>query len=271
VTTPKVSICIPVRNGGQLIGQAIDSVLAQTFDQFELVVVDNQSTDGTYDRVAAIVDPRIRLFRNDELLPPAENWNRAITLAQTPYVKVLHHDDLLYPDCIALQYAALTDPANVGVSLVCCSRDIIDPRGRVILRGRGFGRRVAGRINGREAIVRSGTNPIGEPVTAMFHRDLALRLGGFDGRNIFMLDLSLWCPLLREGDLFVIPKAACAFRTTPTSLSTTRARRQSQEAKAFFRTLAADPQLGITRMDLVVASVKVELLAAARRVVYAMS
>ncbi len=98
--SPLVSILIPVYNREDLVGPCIKSACEQTFSDFEIVVVDNASTDRTLEvcRKLAASDHRIRVFSNDSNLGPVRNWKRCITEAQGVYGKLLFSDDLMAPD-----------------------------------------------------------------------------------------------------------------------------------------------------------------------------
>ena len=100
---PRVSVGMPVYNGQRYVKAALDSVLAQTFRDFELFISDNASTDATEEicREYAARDPRIRYSRNDENIGSARNGNRTIQLATGEYFKSAHHDDLCAPEFLA--------------------------------------------------------------------------------------------------------------------------------------------------------------------------
>ena len=97
---PLVSICIPVYNGETYIRQAIESVLAQTYTNFELIISDNLSTDKTLEIVDSIRDDRIKISKNKKNLGLVGNFNACIHKANGKYVKVLCCDDVLSPDAI---------------------------------------------------------------------------------------------------------------------------------------------------------------------------
>ena len=84
--TPRVSIGLPVYNGDNFVGQAIESLLAQTYEDIELIVSDNASTDGTEDicRTFAAQDERVRYFRNAENIGLVRNYNQTFTLSCRP-------------------------------------------------------------------------------------------------------------------------------------------------------------------------------------------
>jgi glycosyltransferase involved in cell wall biosynthesis len=97
--TPTVSIGLPVFNAENYLREALDSILAQTFDDFELVVCDNASTDRTVDIVQEYVarDPRVRYFRNDTNIGGARNQARVAELSRGRYLRFAAHDDRVAP------------------------------------------------------------------------------------------------------------------------------------------------------------------------------
>ena len=101
VRLPKVSVAIPVYNGESHLAETIDSVLAQSWDDFELIICDDRSTDGSLDVAASRADGRIRILRNDRNLGFGGNWNRCLAATQGSYIKILPQDDLLHPDCLS--------------------------------------------------------------------------------------------------------------------------------------------------------------------------
>lgn len=112
---PKVSVIIPVYNREKFIGKCIESALAQTFSDLEVVVVDNASTDGTWSicQKYAEKDSRVRVFRNAENIGPVKNWKRCFDEARGEFGKILFSDDLIYPEYLSKTVPILNDP-NVG-------------------------------------------------------------------------------------------------------------------------------------------------------------
>ncbi len=104
--TPAVSVCVPVYRGEEHLATTIDSVLAQTFTDFELVIIDNASPDRSGEIAASYDDPRIRVITHPAVLPLTENWNSAVRASRAPLVKLLPDDDLIHPRCLELQVAA---------------------------------------------------------------------------------------------------------------------------------------------------------------------
>jgi glycosyltransferase involved in cell wall biosynthesis len=100
---PTVSVLTPVYNGERYLAQCIESVLSQGFDDFEYIIVNNNSSDRTRQIAEQYADdPRIKLYHNDQLLPVIANYNRAASLVSrgSRYLKFLAADDLLLPDCL---------------------------------------------------------------------------------------------------------------------------------------------------------------------------
>src|SRR4051812_14822954 len=129
---PAVSVCIPVFNGGPVIEETMGSVLAQTFTDLELVVIDNCSTDDTVARAQAVDDPRVRVVVNDTNIGMCGNWNRCLEEASAEYVKIVCADDVLYSDCLARQVRLLSEQPDAV--LATGTRDIIDDDGRRLMR-----------------------------------------------------------------------------------------------------------------------------------------
>ena len=112
---PKISVLIPVYNREEYIAECIQSALDQTYSNFELIIVDNQSSDGTWEICSkfALNDDRIRLFQNVVNIGPVRNWKRCIEEASGVYGKILFSDDLMSRDFLK-QTVGYLDDANVG-------------------------------------------------------------------------------------------------------------------------------------------------------------
>jgi glycosyltransferase involved in cell wall biosynthesis len=116
--SPQVTVCLPVYNGQNYVGDAIRSVLGQTFEDFELVISDNASTDGTAEicRRAAARDPRVRYFRADTNRGLAWNHNHAFALAGGRYVMWMGHDDVLAAEYLSRCLEVFEQDAGIVVS-----------------------------------------------------------------------------------------------------------------------------------------------------------
>lgn len=115
---PIVSILIPVFNRRNFIHQCIQSALDQTFDDFEVVVVDNASDDGTWEICQEISnrDSRVKIFRNEKNIGPVRNWFRCVEEARGEYGKFLFSDDLILKDFLAETVPKLADQEVAFIS-----------------------------------------------------------------------------------------------------------------------------------------------------------
>lgn len=212
MSAPSVSVLIPSYNCARYLPETIESVLAQSFRDFELVILDDRSSDSSNEVLERYArrDERIRYRLNERNLGLVENWNACLGAARGRYVKFLHSDDKLTRPTALEQMVALLE-GQPAASLAVCAREIIDENSRRV-RIKGFaGRRLT--VSGAEAIaqtVGTGSNLIGEPSCVLFRRVDAER--GFDPRYRQLVDLEMWFHLLRCGDLVFTPECLCAFR-----------------------------------------------------------
>jgi len=94
----RFSVILPVRNGWPYVQQCVESVLAQTYPDFELIVLDNQSTDNTVPWLKSLADSRVRLHYSPAALSIVDSWARAIAVEKQEYMTLIGHDDALDPD-----------------------------------------------------------------------------------------------------------------------------------------------------------------------------
>src|SRR5688572_12302291 len=114
---PKVSVLIPTYNYAHFLDETIQSVLDQTFTNFELVIVDNCSTDNTDEVVQKyLTDTRISFYRNETNIGLVGNWNKCLDYARGEYIKYLCADDKFRPELLE-KFVAVMDQ-NPGVSIM---------------------------------------------------------------------------------------------------------------------------------------------------------
>ncbi len=102
----RVSICIPVYNCENTVRDCILSALNQSYKDIEVVIVDNASTDGTWELINSIEDCRLKGFRNEENIGAAANWNAALQKANYTLTLLLHSDDILVNDFVEFAVTA---------------------------------------------------------------------------------------------------------------------------------------------------------------------
>ncbi len=231
---PLVSVVIPVFNGLPYLQQTVDSILAQNYPYFELVLVDGGSTDGCIDWIKAQHDPRIRTDFLPLGTPAAITWTRACQLADGVFVKMMGQDDLLTPDALTQQVSALQAHPTAGMATGL--RTIIGADGSALFRNRGL-KGLRNGLNTGPDVLRAtylaGTNVIGEPFTVLF-RKIALdsALPWSDTRPL-LLDLDLYTKVLATWDLVAQRRTIGSFRVSATSWSTRMARTQSSQFRAW--------------------------------------
>jgi exonuclease VII small subunit len=115
VAPPKVSVGIPTYNGEQFIAESIGSVLDQTVQDLQVIVVDDRSTDATVEIVRSLRDPRVVLYENEARLGIPLNWNRAVSLASGEYFCLFHQDDRMQPDNLARKLDVLEADSTIGI------------------------------------------------------------------------------------------------------------------------------------------------------------
>jgi len=203
-----VTICIPVRNGESFIKDAIDSCLSQTYKNYDILIVDNASTDNTVKIVKSFCSNKINLIKNPINIGITANFNTCIKHAKGKYLKFLCADDLLDANCIERMLIAFD--SHPQASLIIVQRTIINNNNTVI------GERIypsnLDEFDGYKVINKClfGANFIGEPTAVMFKRSDAVR--GFSMKYRHLLDLEMWFHLLEKGTLVNIQEPLCSVR-----------------------------------------------------------
>lgn len=272
--TPLVSVCIPSYQAEGFIGATISSVLRQSLEDFELIVLDDASTDHTVERAVAAADgdPRVRVGRNDTNLGPAANWNAVVAEARGRYVKLLCSDDVLDPACLERQVEALE--RHPGAAMACARRNVVDGHGRVLFADRGLQGLRPGLNRGTDAVramVRCATTPFGEPSVVLFRRSAMQEVGPFRSDYGTLIDCDYYARLLRHHDVVAIDDTLAAFWARRSSWSDRSHTRQAANARRLFGHLADDPAFGINRWERAMSMVRAEFNARARRWAFAVA
>ena len=268
---PHVSVCIPVYNGEQFLAETIRSVLDQTDRDFELVVLDNASTDATGRIARSFSDPRVRVETNPTTLPQTENWRAVVPLCRAPLIKVLCADDLLHPRCLEYQVGPME--ADPGLAVVAARRHMVDEHSRVLVPRRGLGglTGVRSSVEVARRVVRNGGNPIGEVGGVLFRREHYFAVGGWRTRWRWVMDLDLWIRLLQHGEFLGLPETLAAFRIGRGSLTAEHDAAISAQQREYIEELGASPHLQVRGVDLAVGRVAAAAGRLRRRSLYVLS
>lgn len=209
--TPKVSICLPLYNGAKHLRAALESVLAQTYENFEILIADDGSSDGS-EKIAleySDKDKRILYWKNESRQGLFGNYNACIRQAKGEYIKPFAQDDILAPDCLKSFLEILEN--DQSVALVSSARRIIDGAGVEVELKQPFRQNI--RLQGKNVIrfnLISLNNWVGEPATVMFRTKHAST--GFDTRYFHYGDIEYWFRVLAFGDLYYLSEPKASFR-----------------------------------------------------------
>lgn len=238
-----VSIVIPVHNGMPHIRQALQSALDQDYGDLEVLIMENQSDDGTEAWLNEIDDPRLRVEKQPELVPVDRNFSDAVSRAYGEFIRILCADDFLKPGAVSAHVDAFS--RHPTSALVASPRDICDERGKTLIKGRGLDGldEVNTRLDVVGACAEYGTNVIGEP----FCRTAALQTElPFNPDLRFVLDIELYVRALSHGDLVTIPGSFSVFRVGASSYSANASNTQATQFAEWLDQLQADPTLELT-------------------------
>lgn len=112
---PKISVILPVYNGGAYLRDAISSILRQQFDDFELLIINDASTDDTEKVILSFSDPRIRYFKNEVNLKLSRTLNKGIDLSNGRYLARMDSDDIALPERFGEQYAFMEANEHIAI------------------------------------------------------------------------------------------------------------------------------------------------------------
>lgn len=266
--SPLVSVVVPVFNGLPHLRELTDSLLAQTYDNLEIIFSEGGSTDGSREFLAGIVDPRVRV-----VIQPGTgasgNWTYATESANGDLIKLVCQDDLLNPDAISKQVDDLQ--RHPGAVMAIAQRDIIDARGRVLYAARGLAG-LKGELMPGIDVIRTcylqGTNVIGEPHMVLFRAAALKQALPWDDSNPLMLDLSMYAKVAPTGSVAIRHESIGAFRVSTSSWSTRLVKLQLSQTKQWQHEYARDANPEVTKSQELRAFAGRHMQTALRRAAY---
>jgi hypothetical protein len=215
---PRVSVVIPVFNGERFVAEAVESVLAQSFRDLELIVVDDGSTDRTREIVARLIrdEPRARLLVNEGNLGLSHTSNRAWREARAPYVARLDADDVALPDRLSRQVPFLDDHPRVAAVGGAAIRIGTSGAPGAIMRFPTRNRGIRATLDRRSCIAHSA---------ALIRRAALDQVGGY--RLDVGGDFDLWLRLAEEWELANLSEPVVLYREHPDQVTLTKFRQQT--------------------------------------------
>ena len=256
MNNPKVSICIPVYNAEKTITSTIQSVLDQTFQDWELIIVDNCSTDNSVAIVKQFTDSRISFFQNEANCGMVNNWNKCLEKTNTDYIQLLCADDELEKDCIAKKFDILS--ANDNVVAVSSGTLIINSENRILFKRRHFAKDCI--ISGSKIIKKSFRtgNILGEPSNVMFKKTAMLKAGIFSNAVPYSPDWEYWLRLARYGDFAFLKDYLVRYRVSSGNETSNLFKQKDilkKDEKTFIKAVCKNP--AITKFDVFIHKVNI--------------
>jgi glycosyltransferase involved in cell wall biosynthesis len=207
---PDVSVVIPTRDRIDLLKETLGSVLVQVDVELEVIVVDDGSTQDVSAVLVQVGDDRVRLLRNDDSMGVSAARNRGIEDARAPWVACVDDDDVWAPDKLRSQLDAAVAS---GRSWVYVGAVNVTPKLRVVAGAKPKPpEEVVSRIQAVN-LVPGGASGV------LMRRDLALRIGGFDGAFHLFADWDLWMRLAEDGPPAWVPRPLMAYRVHQSNMA----------------------------------------------------
>jgi glycosyltransferase involved in cell wall biosynthesis len=213
VSAPRVTVLTTVYNGARYLEETIASIAAETFTDFEHVIVDDGSTDATPEILAraAARDPRIVVLRSDTNIGIPASANRGLAIARGDYIARLDADDISLPGRLAREVAALDADANVALVSMNYESFVGD--------GVAIGRSHRDHPPSVVAYLLNFSNALGGHSQVMFRRSAVEAAGGYDESCPASLDYDLWTRIVRHGSVVVLPELGMRYRVHAASVT----------------------------------------------------
>ncbi|MBU4316527.1 MAG: glycosyltransferase [Proteobacteria bacterium] len=226
-----ISICIPVYNGSIFLSQTIQSVLSQTYSNYELLIIDDGSNDDS-DKIVtefACNDPRIIYLKNPRRLGLVGNWNECIKRSRGNWVKFIFQDDILEAYCIERMVKTIKDVSN-EIKVIFCARDFlfenvdsdeVDRYKQIKNIWDIYPNKIYFNLKDIVEIIRRfpAINIFGEPSSFLIHKDIFDQIGLFDSSFHHICDLEYWLRAGINQSLLMIPDVMVHFRVHTQSTS----------------------------------------------------
>lgn len=203
------SIILPVRNGGHYVKECVNSILAQTLRNFNLVVLDNCSTDGTVEWLESLQDSRIIIHKATSSLPIEGNWGRIKEVTKNEFMTMIGHDDILYPHYLEAMDILIRQ--HPGATLYQAHYKYIDKNGQPIRNCLPMDEKQYA----HEFLACQMSRTIESTGTGYMMRAADYdRLGGIppDYPNLIFADFALWVSLMLPGYKATTLKECFAYR-----------------------------------------------------------
>lgn len=239
---PRVSVIMSVYNGEKYIREAIDSIMNQTFKDFEFLIIDDGSTDSSPEIVRSYCDPRIRLFKQENA-GLTKSLNRGLNLANGKYIARQDADDISLPLRFEKQIEFLDKHPDVVLS--SSNIEFIDDRGKSL--------GISNRAVDPELIAwyLLFYNHIGGHSQVMFKRKSVMDLGGYSEDFCYSQDYELWLRLAKSNKIVILPDVLVKWRKHDDNISV----KAIDEQQSYSLANSRNRLVGLTNEELSVSQV----------------
>ena len=221
-SSPKVSVLMAVKDGEKYLREAVDSILTQTFSDFEFIIIDDGSLDGTAQILSEYSDPRIVLLKNDSSIGLTKSLNLGLEISKGEYIARMDADDVSLPDRLVTQVSFLDANPQVGVVGTAAylvdsdnaSRQLVQyPQHHDLLHW----------------IMCFFENPILHP-TVMFRLQWVKKMGGYTEAYVTSQDYNLWGRAVKNTKLANVQDVCLHLRKHGENISQLRYQQQQQSS-----------------------------------------
>ena len=218
----KLTVLMSVFNGERFLKKAVGSVLSQTFSDFEFLILDDCSTDNTWNILTNFHDSRIRLIKNSVNMGLTRALNKGLGLARGEYVARMDADDISLPERLQRQKTFLDK--NRNIAMVGCWVEVIDENGQKTKRVN-FPI-VPYLLRWRLLLINTFAHS-----AVMFRKDAALGVGGYSEKLRYAQDYDLWSRISINWDVANIPNVLVQWRFWKEGISAVQAKKQEEATK----------------------------------------
>ena len=222
---PKVSVILPTYNRVNYLLESVNSILEQSFTDFELIISDNASTDNTEEIVKGIKDKRIVYNRNAKNIGVSRNYNKCLELCTGEYIQIFSDDDIMMKDCLSKSVSILD--GNLDVGLVHTDIKMIDAQGKIISNSHwaNMAWKKWATVHNSSKLFNKETyhkylyriqNIICMP-TVMIRKSIISKIGYMDEALKVLVDLDYWLKITLFSDVYFINEKLVYYRTHPGS------------------------------------------------------
>ena len=222
VNNPEITVLMPVYNDEKFVRFSIESILNQTFNNFEFIIINDASSDDTLKILEEYQDSRIKIVNNDINLRVPRSLNKGLSIARGKYIARIDSDDISVKERLEKQYLFLENNREFG--LVGSYTEVIDENGKSIEFWNEYSEPeyIFYTLSFWNCLVTS---------SVMFEKDLAIKLGGFDPDYDRTEDYELWYKITRVKKIYIIPEYLSKYRKNKSGVTAKYSEEQLKNAE----------------------------------------